>query len=486
MYDATILALDVGTSGCRAEVFTLAGASLGRHHVEYGVHSPVPGAAEQSPEEWWQAVVTCTRHALRETDAAHCRAIGLSVQGHSWLPADAGLKPLRPALTWLDVRAAPQVNKLLRDRPAQSWGDCAGKQPGPWHLLPQLLWLRETEPETVRRAQHYLFAHDYLLDRLCGRVATDFTLAAGSLLFDLRQCQWSQELLDEYAVPANALPDVVPAGTLAGSLGQQAAAELGLSPKIAVAVGTQDQKAAALAAGLGDTTATASLGTATAIIARVKTPGFSPQHGAIPCFPYLQRGQWVLEAPVSTSGGALRWLRDLLGRGGQDGYAELIAAAAQAPPGAAGVHFFPYLAGAGAPHWRGDARGGFCGLSLHSGPGELTRALLEAVAYDLRANLEHMRAAGCDLQRLVLFGGGARSLLWPQIIASVCGLPTFAATDSEAASRGAAMLAASALGADSSAFALPAMPVEAPAGWQAAYEALYAQYCQTRERYWQL
>jgi xylulokinase len=253
-----------------------------------------------------------------------------------------------------------------------------------------------------------------------------------------------------------------------------------------VAVGAQDQKAAALAAGLDAATATASLGTATAIIARVDEPRFSLEHGSIPCFPYLQQGQWVLEAPLATSGGALRWLRDTLGRSGQKGYEELLAAAATVPPGAEGVVFFPYLAGAGAPHWRGDARGGFCGLTLHSGVGEITRALLEAVAYDLRANLDHMRALGCDLRRLVLFGGGARSALWPQIIASVCGLPTSAGTEAEAATRGAAMFAAQALGADASVFAVPVAPVNSPPGWQAEYERLYASYCRTRERYWEL
>lgn len=486
MTQDTILALDVGTSGCRAELFGLSGQSLARHHVEYGIQSPMPGAAEQLPEDWWQAIVTCTRDVLRAAGESNCRAIGLSVQGHSWVPVDADFQPLRAALTWLDARSGPWVEKLLEDHPVAFWGDCTGKQPGQWHLLPQLLWLRETQPQIMARASRYLFAHDYLLHRLCGRAVIDNTIAAGSLLFDIRRCEWSDALLHEYPVPRKALSEVIAAGSVAGKLTAQAAGALGLGPDVIVAVGAQDQKAAALAAGLDATTATASLGTATAIIASVPEPRFSSTHGMIPCFPYLQRGKWVLEAPLATSGGALRWLRDTLGRAGQAGYTELIAAAAAAPPGGDGVLFFPYLAGAGAPHWRGDARGGLSGLSLQSGVGEITRALLEAVAYDLRGNLDHMRALGCDLQRLVLFGGGARSTLWPQIIAAICGLPTFASTESEAATRGAAMLAAQALGGDASIFAIAATPVEPPRDWYAQYGRLYPQYCQTRERYWQL
>lgn len=268
MTDETILALDVGTSGCRAEVFSLAGHSLARHYVEYALHSPVPGAAEQLPEDWWQAIVTCTREAMRQAGNTHCRAIGLSVQGHSWVPVDAQFRPLRPALTWLDARASPEVARLLEDHPVQSWGNWVGKQPGQWHLLPQLLWLRDTEPETMAQATRYPFAHDYLLHRLCGRVLTDFTIAAGSLLFDIRQWQWSQPLLNEYAVPTEALSEVVPAGTAAGTLTPQAAEALGLRTDVVVAVGAQDQKVAALAAGLDARSATASLGTATAIMAR--------------------------------------------------------------------------------------------------------------------------------------------------------------------------------------------------------------------------
>jgi xylulokinase len=394
-------------------------------------------------------------------------------------------------MTWLDARAGDHARRLLNDHPLEFWGAHAGKQPGQWHLLPQLLWLRETEPQVMAAARYAMFAHDYLLARLTGRRVADFTIAAGSLLFDLQTWNWSADLLAEYQVEREMLPELLPAGTPAGTLTPAAAAELGLSEDVIVAVGAQDQKAAALAAGLDAHTATASLGTATAITAPLDQPRFSPEHGCIPCFPYLRRGEYVLEAPLATAGGALRWLRDVVGQKGQAGYAAMIAQAEAVPPGSDGVLFFPYLAGAASPYWRGDARGGFCGLSLHTGQGHLTRSVLEAIAYDIRANLDHMRALGCPVERLVLFGGGARSVgarsgLWPQIIAAVCGLPTYASTEAEAASRGAAMFAATAIGADTAPFALPAEPIQSPAGWSTQYEASYSAWAAARERFWQL
>lgn len=500
----TLLALDLGTSGCRAALFGLDGRCLARRHAEYGLLSPEPGAAEQDPDVWWQSLVSCVRGAQQEAPDARVLAVGVSAQGHSWAPVDANLRPLRRALTWLDARAGEQARGLLERHGADLWGRLAGKLPGQWHMLPQLLWLREHDPDSLAGAWRFLCAHDFLIARLTGETVTDYTNAATTLLFDIAGGTWAGALLKEYAVYAGLLPEVRPAGSLAGGLTEAAAAELGLPAGTPVAVGAQDQKCAALAAGLAPGTATASLGTATAVIARAEAPRFSPEHGGIPCFPYLAQGQWVLEAPLATTGGALRWLRDTLqspvggvtdpDRPGSvtpptgdsevlGGYGQMIAAAEAVPPGAEGVLFFPYLAGAGAPFWRGDTRGAFCGLTLGSGPGHMTRAVLEAAAYDIAANLEHMRALGSAIERLVLFGGGARSALWPDIIAAVCEVPVLAGADSEAASRGAAMLAGLALGLNTSPLRLPVAPVQTREDWRAAYGTLRSAFDQAREAY---
>ena len=505
----TLLALDLGTSGCRAEFFGLDGQSLARCHREYDLLSPEPGAAEQNPETWWWSLAACVREARGQLGEVAVLAIGVSAQGHSWVPVDARLEPLRHALTWLDARAGAQARGLLERYGAAFWGARAGKLPGQWHMLPQLLWLREHEHDRLADARHLLCAHDYLVARLTGEVVTDATNAATTLLFDIAAGAWSAQLLMEHELDASLLPEVRPAGSLAGRLRAEAAGELGLTAGMPVAVGAQDQKCAALAAGLEAGTATASLGTATALIALLDAPRFSPEHGAIPCFPYLQPGQWMLEAPLATTGGAVRWLRDASfcragactppirpvspTRGGvqapalqtatASGYDAMVAAAEAVPPGSAGVLFFPYLAGAAAPFWRGDAHAAFCGLTLATGLGHMTRAVLEAVAYDLRANLDHMQALGCAIERLVLFGGGARSALWTEIIAAVSDLPVLAGADTEAASRGAAMLAAQAIGLHASPLKLRVQPVAVRPEWRAAYGPLREAFARARNRY---
>lgn len=448
MMRSAVLTLDLGTTGCRAGAFSTDGERLGRHYVEYGLSHPEPGAAEQDPEDWWTAAHTCLQAvAGKLARPAEIKAIGISAQGHSWVPVDARLRPLRPALTWLDTRATPFARELLEARGAGFWCAVAGKAPGPWHTLPQLLWLRQHEPETVAAAAHFLYAHDFLLARLTGRRLTDYTTAAASLLFDQSRFHWSESLLAEYGVSPSALSPVVPAGSVAGRLSHDLAAELELAPDVIVAVGAQDQKCAALGAGLRPGMATVSLGTSTAISAIAQAPLADPE-STIPCFPYLAQGTWVLEAPLTTTGAALKWLRDLArGLGAPDpSYAELTALAARSEPGSRGVRFFPFLAGAGAPHWLGEARGALCGLELATEAGDIARALLEGVAFEIRGNLEGMRRQGVQVHRLRLFGGGARSALWAQIIADVTELEVETSEDVETAGAGAAVLALSAAG----------------------------------------
>jgi len=489
----TIAAVDLGTTSCRAEVFSLDGEPLGRHSVEYSVDTPVPGAAEQDAETWWQAACECLRGALQRAGAEgkDVLAVGFSCQGHSWVPTDAGFRPLRPAFTWLDQRAARQAQSLLDEAGAECWGALAGKTPGPWHMLPQILWMREHEHDVINRAQHLLFVQDFLIARLTGRPATDYTTAAATLFFDITSNAWDGATLDRYRIAMRSLPEVVASGTAVGTVTHDAAAATGLSTETVVVTGAQDQKCAAFGAGLAPGIATASLGTATAIEALMDRPAFDV-NVPIPCFPYLQADTWVLEAAITTTGGAVNWLRDALRPvNPQLSHNELADLAAQSPAGCDGVLFFPYLAGAGIPHMRFGASAGFAGITLATRAPHLARAVLEGCAYEIATALQAMRTVGTRVEKLYLFGGGARSELWARIIAAVVVMPLYVCREAETALRGAAMLAAAGvLPADRAATLQDALrsPVErvtVDGDVSARYQSLFERYRRARERYWQ-
>lgn len=487
-----IAAIDLGTGSCRAELFAPDGSSLGRHSVEYAVLTVEPGAAEQDAEGWWDAACACLRATLREAGVAgtDVGAVGVSAQGHSWVPTDERFRPLRNALTWLDRRAARHAAELLEERGAEFWGSLAGKAPGPWHLLPQLLWLRETEPDTLRATAHLLTAHDFVIARLTGRAVTDHTSAATTLLFDIAGLEWNQAVLQAYRVDRRLLPHPVASGTLVDRLTPGAAEATGLSSDTIAVTGAQDQKCAAYGAGLADGIATASLGTATAIETLLERPLFDPAL-PIPCFPYLAPGLWVLEAAITTTGGAVTWLRDALrpvdpmvSHGGISELAE------SAPPGSHGVVFLPFPAGAGTPHWRFGATGAFSGITLAADIRDLARAVLEGCCYEIATALEAMRATGARINTLHVFGGGARSEPWMRILAAACGVPVCVCTEAETALRGAAMLAArGVLGTRRGAGLIDALrsdthPVAADRSLTELYGPLMSRYCRARDSYW--
>jgi xylulokinase len=240
-------------------------------------------------------------------------------------------------------------------------------------MLPKLLWLRRHETELFNRAEKFLFAHDYLVYRMCGAQVTDYSLASGSLLLDIHSLAWNEELLAAFDISALRLPDLAWAGTVAGELSDDCAQLLGCQGGIPIVVGGQDQKCAALGAAIRPGVAAVSLGTAAAISCLTEKPVLDPQR-RIPAFPFVVQGFWVLEGVVGAAGAALRWARDAFFP--SEDYPALDEWAGRARLGASGVHFYPHLAGATSPIWDAGVRGAFTGLSLATGKAEIVRSIL--------------------------------------------------------------------------------------------------------------
>ena len=203
-------------------------------------------------------------------------------------------------------------------------------------------------------------------------------------------------------------------------------------------MGGQDQKCAALGANIRPGVVTVSLGTASAISCLVDRPLLDAER-RIPTFPFVVPGYWDLEGVVGTAGGAFRWLRETLFPATD--YTALDETAADSPAGANGVCFYPHLSGAGSPHWRADVWGAFLGLTLASRRGDIVRSVLEGVAFQIRANLEAMADIGIGIDELVLFGGGAQSPQWSQMICDITAKPVTVTDMVDVANWGACVLA---------------------------------------------
>jgi xylulokinase len=435
-----LLGLDLGTTGCKAAVYDDSGHTLGESYLEYGLITLSAVEIEQDPQAWWQLTCQAVRQAVAAAKAGRSdvRAIAVSSQGISFVLLDAAGHPVSNAINWLDSRALAESAEILRYYTGQELFGLTGKRAAPFYVLPKLLWLRRHRPEQWRAASKLVMGHDYLVYRLCGVHITDHSMAGGTLLYALPELDWHDRLLDSFAIPSSLLPDIRWSGTPVSTLLPEAAELLGLSPETLVVVGGQDQKCAALGAGITDGLATLSLGTASAICQVMDQPLTDP-HMRIPAFTFVQPGRWVLEGVVGTAAGSLRWYRDTLAGGAP--YDQLDLEAGQVPAGSEGVMFLPHLSGATSPHWQSTARGTFHGLNLATGRAHLTRALLEGVAYQLGQNLAITQQLAGPVRQAILFGGGAKSPLWRQIIADVINLPVGWTPTVETASLGAAMLA---------------------------------------------
>jgi len=433
-----LIGLDLGTTVCKGLLVDRSLKVLSRAEIPYPSITWSAERIEQDAGQWWQVSKKVIQSLVAEAGSRQdIRGIGISTQGISFVPVDRRGTPLRNALSWLDTRAREQTARVLAELGEKQCFFVTGKRPSSVYVLPKLLWLRESEPELYRRAFKFLMAMDFLTARLCGAFVTDHTMASGTLLYDLHRQEWSAMLLDRFALDREKLPEIRWSGRRAGTVNRKTADELGLSPRTAVVVGGQDQKVAALGAGIDLERTAISLGTAMAVTQKCDQPVID-EGMRIPCFTDLLPGRWVLEGSgIGTS--CLDWVRSTMLAG--KSYDELEAMAISLDGSENRLYFYPHLAGTNTLHFGENLRGFLYGLDFSVTAGRIVKSVFEGIAYQIREQLELLEGISRPVYELRLFGGGAQSASWPQIIADACQKPVVTFSIPEMGCLGAAMLA---------------------------------------------
>ncbi len=471
------LAVDLGTTGCRSILFDEMLTELGSAYEEYPLITPDDKSVEQEAALWWELTLRTAKNAIVDAsvDPKEVKGISVSSQGITIVPVDRELKPLYNAMTWLDMRASEETAYLKEDFGDTPMFTHTGKHIDGAYTLPKLLWMKKHLPEIFDSTWKFLMPMDFLIAKFTGNCVTDHSMASGTLLYDIKNCVWSVELLRRYGIPENKLPRIKWSGECAGTVLPHVAETLGLSPDCIVAVGAQDQKCAALGAGLAEDTMTISLGTAAAVTKRWTAP-LTEEHTSVGWCGYAEQGTWVTEGVVNTAGTCLRWLRDLAYRG--ESY-RILDEEADAVRQHNSVLFYPNMSGAPSPDYHPEAEGCFFGINLSTVRGNLAAAVMEGIAFEIRRLLEAMDVydgrGGTAVKNMVIFGGGAKSNLWCRIIADVTGLTLTVPTTAEAAGAGAAILAAKAAGVNLN--PLAAAKKFTPAEDRSPYEERYGKYC---------
>ena len=493
-----LIGLDVGTTSVKAGLYAPSGQLLGAAAEEYLLDHPGPDRAQIDPDVYWTATRAAIGRALSASraDPEAVAAIAVSSQGETVIAVDEDGRPLAPALVWLDNRATQEALEIAqRFDDATVYAVTGVPSVVPTWTACKILWWRGHEPDVFARARRFLLVEDFILHRLTGRFVTEGGVACTSLLFDIVGRRWWEPMLEMVGIGPERLPELVAPGAVVGTLTPAAAEALGVPGRTLVVAGGMDQGAGAVGVGnVGPDIVSESSGGALTLQASVDRHDGDPTRQT-PVYIHSAPARYLFCPVCPTGGMALTWFRNQFGademaaaeREGGSAYDLLTALAAPIAPGADGLTMLPHLMGAFSPEYEPGARGAFYGFTLHHGKGHFVRAVLEAVAFMLRRNLELLASAGTQAREIRSHGGGARSALWNQIKADTCGLPVVTLQGEDAAIRGDAMLAGVAAGVYPDLVAAAAAMVKIDERYPSdptahrAYDAAYARYIQLFE-----
>lgn len=438
------IGIDLGTSACKFLLVDDEGRILGEASEAYPVEYPRPGWSQQDPADWWRAVKRGIPRLLAGHDASQVAGIGCGGQMHGLVALDDNDEVIRPAILWNDGRTAEQVRYLNEEVGTARLLELTGNIAFAGFTAPKLLWMRQEEPKLFARITHVMLPKDYVSHLLTGAYATDPSDASGTLLFDPAARDWSDGMLELCGLARAQMPQVRESYEAIGTVRDDVADELGLPRGVVVAAGAGDNAAAAVGCGVvGEGSMNISLGTSGTVF--IPTARFAEGVGdQIHSFAHAD-GRWHLMGCILSAASCNAWWMDDVLHA--DDYAseqasiELAAVPADAP------YFLPYLMGERTPHNDVLARGAFVGLSMSTARADMTRAVLEGVAFAVRDSVEIARSLGAAPATSMVCGGGAKSHLWLQMLADILGIELRLPETEQGPSYGGAMLAAVACGA---------------------------------------
>ena len=436
-----VIGIDLGSQSLKGLLLGPDGRLVGEASRPYDMDCPHPAWAQEDPADWWTALrdVIGELVATARLGPADVTAMALSSQVDGVVPVDDTGRVLHPAIIWLDRRGEDQAVALGRRISAQDLFERSGLNLDSSHVAPKILWLRDHEPEAYARTAVFHLPGSWAVARLTGAAVVDHSNASSTLLYDVRRRDWSDELLAATGLERVRLPVVAGAPDVAGRLTAAAAAELGLTEACLVAVGSGDEHAACLGAGVLRAGPICDIaGTAEPVAVASDEPIFD-RTGLVETHAHADPRSWLIENPGFVSGGSVRWFNDVVGRTTFD---ELCRLAGDVPAGSEGAIFVPALSGAMTPRWNGRARAVFHGLSMVHGLGHLARAVFEGCTFGLRDIVDRFAELGLGEGEIRVVGGGSRSDLLLQMKADVTGKTVRRVVHPEATALGATMLAA--------------------------------------------
>ena len=450
----SLLGIDVGTTGCKAVAFNHEGKILASAYREYTLHSPQPGWAELDGNQVWSDVKLCLAKVAAETKNDPITALAVSCQGEAVSLVDQKGAILHNAIVSFDIRTESYVPRWEEKFGRKHIFEVTGQPLASPFTALKLQWIKDHHPQALNNAKAILGFEDLVMYRLGMPPTTDYTLPARTMLFDVRKADWCDEFLDYVGIDRSVMPVPKPSGTLVGVVPDKIAEEIGLPRGVKVVTGGHDQPCQTLGAGVSEANVAAyGIGTVECIGPVLPNLLLNETMLAnnICCYHHTCPGFYIALVYNFTGGSLFRWYRDLFAgeesrlaaETGRDVYDILTERASDKPTN---LLVLPHFTTTGVPHFDNRSKGVILGLRLDTTKGEITRAILEGLTYEMRMCVELLTQAGGNIKILRATGGGAKSDYWLQIKADIMGIPVAVPAVSEAGCLGCAILSGSATG----------------------------------------
>ena len=444
----SLLGIDVGTTGCKVSRFSTGGEVLGTAYREYDIAHPAPGRAELDAGYVWAQIKGVVREAAAGAEADPVRAVSVGSLGEAVVAVSKDREILAPSILNFDVRGEAYLDGLARGLPEETLYRVNGNTLGNHYGLTKLLWMRDHAPEVCERTNKFLLWSSFVAHMLGAAPVVDRSLANRTLLLDLGTGDWSDRLLAWAGIDREKLPDVVPTGTVIGTVSPHVADDLGLPKDVTIVAGGHDQCVNAVGCGVIEPgRAVYGMGTFICITpvyrerpdpAPMRAQGLNTEHHAVP---------GALVSFIYNQGGSLvKWYRDTFAAAehaqaraaGRDVYDALFA---ELPEGPSGLTVLPHFTTTGPPGFIADSAGVIAGLRLETPRGAILKAIVEGATFYLRACMEGLPALGIAIEDFRAVGGGSKSDAWVQLTADILGRPLTRPRVTEAGALGAAIIA---------------------------------------------
>jgi xylulokinase len=436
------LGIDTSTTSSKALLIDEQGNVIAVASNPHTLQTPKPLWSEQDPREWWEAVAASIKSVLEKAGIGGERvgAVGLTGQMHGLVLLDEAGNVLRPAILWNDQRTQSQCDEIHQIIGKEKFIQITGNVALTGFTAPKILWVKENEPEVYAQAKHVLLPKDYVRLKLTGEYAMDKADGAGTVLFDLKARDWSDEVLSALDIPRTWMSKTFEGTEFTGYVTEEAAALTGLKVGTPVAAGGGDQAAGAVGVGAVEPGIVGlTVGTSGVVFATTPSALIEPE-GRLHAFCHAVPGMWHFMGVMLSAAGSLQWYRDTLAP--DTSFDDLLKEAEAIPAGSEGLQFLPYLSGERTPHPDPLARGAFIGLTLRHSRAHMTRAVLEGVAFGLKDLFTLIQNAGLGaITQVRASGGGVKGALWRQILASVLEAELVTVNTTEGGAYGAALLA---------------------------------------------